>query len=186
MGFENYYAGDCVSCGSYVAKRAGIYSYGQLFCTEPQGLTHPLERIVEDHCATTYAKQVAYFASPEFQALIAQRDADRVLEVERYRLMHIEQINENFAELNMRPATLAKIIVKLAGAEIAVAELDFQQAADVNYELQKRISRKQNGNRLDYFKANNLCTRCGGAGQADKWIATGKVCFRCNGSGTYY
>jgi hypothetical protein len=185
MAFENYYAGDCVSCGSYVAKRAGAYSYGQLFCSEPKDIVHPLERIVEELCATAHAKRVEYFASPEFQALIAQRDADRVLEVERYRLGHIEQINERFAELNMRPATLTKIIIKLAGAEIAVAELDFQQAADVNYELQKRLDRKETANRLDYWKANNKCPRCGGAGQADKWIATGKVCFRCNGSGKY-
>lgn len=27
------------------------------------------------------------------------------------------------------------------------------------------------------------CPRCGGAGQADKWIRTGKVCFECGGTG---
>ena len=27
------------------------------------------------------------------------------------------------------------------------------------------------------------CPRCGGAGQADKWIATGKICYECGGTG---
>ena len=27
------------------------------------------------------------------------------------------------------------------------------------------------------------CPRCGGAGQADKWIMTGKICYACGGSG---
>ena len=27
------------------------------------------------------------------------------------------------------------------------------------------------------------CPRCGGAGQADKWIMTGKICYACNGTG---
>lgn len=28
-----------------------------------------------------------------------------------------------------------------------------------------------------------MCPRCGGAGFSDKWIATGRVCFECGGSG---
>lgn len=27
------------------------------------------------------------------------------------------------------------------------------------------------------------CPRCGGAGMSDKWIATGRVCYACGGSG---
>jgi hypothetical protein len=27
------------------------------------------------------------------------------------------------------------------------------------------------------------CDRCGGAGHADIWVATGSVCFKCNGTG---
>ena len=27
------------------------------------------------------------------------------------------------------------------------------------------------------------CDRCGGAGHADNWVATGSVCFKCNGTG---
>ena len=27
------------------------------------------------------------------------------------------------------------------------------------------------------------CPRCGGAGESDKWLFTGKVCFECGGSG---
>ena len=45
---------------------------------------------------------------------------------------------------------------------------------------------------LQYFKTDKngtkyfydwKCPRCGGAGFADKWIATGRVCFACGGSG---
>jgi hypothetical protein len=33
------------------------------------------------------------------------------------------------------------------------------------------------------LKADGKCTRCGGVGYSDNWIATGSVCFKCNGSG---
>ena len=45
---------------------------------------------------------------------------------------------------------------------------------------------------LQYFKTDKngtryfydwKCPRCGGAGFADKWIATGRVCYACGGSG---
>jgi hypothetical protein len=33
------------------------------------------------------------------------------------------------------------------------------------------------------LKADGKCTRCGGQGHSDNWIATGSVCFKCNGTG---
>jgi hypothetical protein len=33
------------------------------------------------------------------------------------------------------------------------------------------------------LKADGKCTRCGGAGSSDNWIATGSVCFKCDGTG---
>ena len=30
---------------------------------------------------------------------------------------------------------------------------------------------------------DDVCPRCGGAGQADKWKHTGLICFECGGSG---
>jgi hypothetical protein len=33
------------------------------------------------------------------------------------------------------------------------------------------------------LKADGKCTRCGGAGRSDNWIATGSVCFKCDGTG---
>ena len=45
---------------------------------------------------------------------------------------------------------------------------------------------------LKYFKTDKngtkyfydwKCPRCGGAGFSDKWIATGRVCYACGGSG---
>jgi DnaJ-class molecular chaperone len=97
-----------------------------------------------------------------------------------------ECIPNAFVKLNMRPATLVKIVAKIVGAEVELAELTLQQSNLVWGEMQKRLQAKESSKQLDYWKANNLCPRCGGAGQADKWIATGKVCFRCEGSGKYF
>tara|TARA_R110000868_G_C10666158_1_gene746204 strand:+ start:367 stop:777 length:411 start_codon:yes stop_codon:yes gene_type:complete len=33
------------------------------------------------------------------------------------------------------------------------------------------------------LKAEGKCTRCGGAGRSDNWIATGSICFKCDGTG---
>lgn len=33
------------------------------------------------------------------------------------------------------------------------------------------------------LKDEGKCTRCGGAGRSDNWIATGSVCFKCDGTG---
>lgn len=33
------------------------------------------------------------------------------------------------------------------------------------------------------LKAEGKCDRCGGAGRSDNWIATGSVCYKCNGTG---
>lgn len=38
----------------------------------------------------------------------------------------------------------------------------------------------KNGTKIFY---DFTCPRCGGAGFADKWIATGRVCYECGGSG---
>lgn len=46
--------------------------------------------------------------------------------------------------------------------------------------------------KLIYFKTDKngtkyyhdwTCPRCGGAGEADKWMYTGKICFACGGTG---
>src|SRR5262245_18908652 len=34
-----------------------------------------------------------------------------------------------------------------------------------------------------YFTQTKCCSRCGGAGGADKWAHTGWTCFQCGGSG---
>jgi len=33
------------------------------------------------------------------------------------------------------------------------------------------------------LRADGKCTRCGGEGRSDNWIATGSVCFKCDGTG---
>jgi hypothetical protein len=59
----------------------------------------------------------------------------------------------------------------------AVKEINDKRKAEFAKAKADRIaSNKQ-------LKADGKCTRCGGAGSSDKWIATGSVCFKCDGTG---
>lgn len=44
----------------------------------------------------------------------------------------------------------------------------------------KYIRTDRNGTKYYY---DWTCPRCGGAGESDKWIFTGKICFGCGGTG---
>ena len=47
-------------------------------------------------------------------------------------------------------------------------------------DLMKYIRTDKNGTKIFH---DWTCPRCGGAGQADKWLFTGKVCYECGGTG---
>jgi len=57
---------------------------------------------------------------------------------------------------------------------IAYAESD-EGKAEVAARKAKAAELKKNGLKI--------CRRCGGAGEADKWLNTGRVCYGCGGSG---
>lgn len=46
--------------------------------------------------------------------------------------------------------------------------------------LMQYVRTDKNGTKIYY---DWTCPRCGGQGESDKWIATGKFCFECGGSG---
>lgn len=59
----------------------------------------------------------------------------------------------------------------------AVKEINDKRKAEFAKAKADRIaSNKQ-------LKEDGKCTRCGGAGRSDNWIATGSVCFKCDGTG---
>jgi len=47
---------------------------------------------------------------------------------------------------------------------------------------QMEFRQKQKSEKKDLCDSGK-CDRCGGAGRADIWVATGSVCYKCNGTG---
>ncbi|MCY8636650.1 hypothetical protein MOD96_02380 [Bacillus sp. S17B2] len=45
------------------------------------------------------------------------------------------------------------------------------------------IDERIDKNGTKHQEIDTKCDRCGGAGQSDKWLFTGKVCYKCGGSG---
>ena len=186
MAFPNRYKGNCKTCGTFVPAGEGIYEQGMTTCTDTVAFVDSLYTYWL--CVPAYNKQTnANHTTREeaAQAEYARRDA-QVADVQKTVLENL--INGELVELatkaNVR--SLAQVITKVTGAEIAVADLNFEQATDVRHELQTRIHRKNASKVLDEYKSNNTCNRCGGAGQADKWHATGRICYKCGGSGKFY
>jgi hypothetical protein len=61
--------------------------------------------------------------------------------------------------------------------------------ASPEFVAQKAESDAQSAKRAEAEAALNAtgrktCDRCGGAGRSDRWIATGRTCFKCEGVGT--
>ena len=186
MAFPNRYKGNCKTCGIFVPAGEGIYDQGMTTCTDTIGVSVGQGAIWL--CVPAYnAKFNTNHATLEeaCKAELAKRDA-LVADVQKTVLDNL--INGELVELatkaNVR--SLAQVITKVTGAEIAVADLNFEQATDVRHELRTRINRKNASKVLDEYKSNNTCNRCGGAGQADKWHATGRICYKCGGSGKFY
>lgn len=187
MAFPNRYKGNCNTCGTFVPAGEGIYEQGMTTCTETIGIT-------EGSMMTMWVCLPAYNAKfntnhttleDAYEEKIAKREQAIATTQQDILEALINGGLEDYAvKANVR--SLAQVISKVTGAEIAIADLNFDQATDVRNELQKRIERKNTSKVLDEFKATNTCNRCGGAGRADKWKYTGSVCYKCGGSGKYY
>lgn len=185
MAYSNKYKGDCVSCGRFVAAREGFY-FNDLTCTEQIYLQVNFQPVT--YCLPRYnAEFNTNFETVEqaYEHKTQRQDASLAEAREKVRQGLINGgLEAKAKEANVR--SLAQVILKVTGAEIAIADLDWDQATDVGNELQKRIDRKATKAILDEHKATNTCNRCGGAGRADKWIRTGSVCYQCGGTGKYH
>lgn len=60
-------------------------------------------------------------------------------------------------------------------ASIQANRKEFSERMKAHRESQKQIKKD--------LQDQGLCTRCGGLGRSDQWIATGSVCYGCGGSG---
>lgn len=81
-------------------------------------------------------------------------------------------------------ATFNKICLKFTdGRTIDLNEMTFSEIDKVHTEVARREDAKKAKVKREALKADGKCLRCGGAGQADQWAATGFTCYACNGTG---
>jgi DnaJ-class molecular chaperone len=185
MTYTNRYQGTCHYCGTHVPAGAGAYDYGKVSCTE---YIYTAGSYTEYFCLVTYnTKYGTAFATRDEAQQHAYdfHDAAIATTQETVRQSLVDGGLADYAtRANVK--SLAQVIIKITGEDIAIEALTFDQITDVRNELQKRINRKAAAKRLEPFKASNTCNRCGGAGEADKWHHTGRVCYQCGGTGKYY
>jgi hypothetical protein len=183
----NRFKGECTCCGKSVPAGAGIHEQGKLTCSE----TVPVR--------ITLMESI-WVCIPEFNIRFGVHLADideayefefarRLKEdTERQETTRLHLVNGGLEDLAVKASvrSLAQVIAKFAKTESELNDLTFEQAVLVRNELNKRIQRKASAKRLDEFKASDTCSRCGGAGRADKWSQTGYTCYQCGGSGKYF
>lgn len=181
----NRYKGYCKSCEALVPAGEGIYDFGVTWCGEPIPWKNASLGYI---CAGEWNSiHGAPFKTAEL--IIAEMKAKEEEELNLYRetlhksLIEGGQIEELGKKANVR--SLQAVITKMVGDK-PLAELTLDEALTVRNELHTRIGRKTRQKELSEYKTDNRCNRCGGAGQADKWLHTGKICYKCGGSGKYY
>ena len=87
-------------------------------------------------------------------------------------------------EANLKPATYEKVLLKASnGRTTDLNEMSYREVEKVINDVSDRAQAKRKKIKREALKSDGKCLRCGGAGRADKWIATGSTCFACNGSG---
>jgi hypothetical protein len=87
-------------------------------------------------------------------------------------------------EANVRPTTYEKILLKASnGRTTDLNEMSYREVEKVINDISDRARAKRKKIKREALKSDGKCARCGGAGRADKWIATGSTCYACNGSG---
>jgi hypothetical protein len=88
------------------------------------------------------------------------------------------------ADANLKPATFEKILLKASkGRTTDLNEMSYREVEKVLFDVSDRARAKQKKIKREALKADGKCLRCGGAGQADNWAATGFTCYACNGTG---
>jgi len=187
MAFSNKYAGNCASCNIYLPKHEGIYDYGLLTCT-PAITTQITGMEYKELCLPTYNAHfnTAFTTSEEAHTFELTRRAElEAASKEGVRAALVTNgLRELAIEANVR--SLQQVINKVTGETIVITDLTWEQATAVAGELHKRIDRKHAKKNLDQHKRDNTCTRCAGAGEADRWKYTGRTCFKCGGTGKFY
>ena len=186
MTFTNRYKSDCFYCGKFVAAGEGVYDYGKVSCTDYIYIQTGVA--CEYHCLVTFNQKFnTSFSTPEEAQQFQHEQVE--LEKQQYRVealarMIDSELQELAVKANVR--SLQQVINKVTGATIIIDELTWEQAVSIRSELLKRIDRKNAAANREVFKKSNTCSRCGGAGGADKWKMTGTICWKCGGSGKYY
>lgn len=153
---RNHYPAHCAWCDTYVPAQRGVWSYGSTYCD-----------------ATCEA---------DFHQNAVERQR---IEIETRRILQQRLIADS-----LRPesdTTIAKVIGKAtAGRHQTLDNLIEATAEDVDAVMQavaKRDRAKRTRVARAEAKRTNTCRRCGGAGASDRWIATGRICFDCHGTG---
>lgn len=187
MSYPNRFKGDCSTCGTFVPAGAGIYEQGQLTCTDTIGVDNG-DRVTLWLCVPAFNWRHGTDFTDHNVAWQYETDRREAEQTEAREKVRANLVNGELERLatEAKVRSLAQVIAKVTGSERALADLDWEQACNVRGELRKRIERKLSANKLEEFKASNTCSRCGGAGRADKWAMTGYTCYQCGGTGKYF
>jgi hypothetical protein len=167
---------------------------GFIWCSEPvRDDEHPLRRggyICESTWNRTYNNDGPWKSAELIMSEKHAKQEEAIRETQR--LVREELISGGLEKIaqEAKVRSLEQVITKVLGESVSIPDMSFDQIVSVRNELHERIWRKvrakQRQEELKTYKADNTCSRCGGAGQADKWAYTGKVCYKCGGSGKYY
>ena len=183
----NRFKGDCFCCHKFVPAGVGEYEQGRLFCTETVPVQlNPMEHIWV--CIPSFNTRFGTNVADLQEAYKFEFDRRDLEMAEAHEIMRLALVNGGLEELALkaRVRSLAQVIAKVAKTESNLQDLTWDEASRVRNELQKRIQAKASAERLDEFKASDTCSRCGGAGRADKWAMTGHTCYQCGGSGKFF
>lgn len=188
---QNRYKGWCNSCSAFVPAGAGDYDIGHTWCTESVYFQSDMGNYVY-YCLPTYNKTfgTSYALPEEAQQAEWQKKQDAIKAVQAQ--VHSDLLNGGLVKIaeDAKVRSLEQVITKVLGENVSIPDMTFEQITEVRNELHERMYRKKRAKErqeeLKDYKADNRCDRCGGAGQADKWAYTGKVCYKCGGTGKYY
>lgn len=180
----NKYATECTTCFIPVAKGEGVYEYPHTYCTESIVTSDKIFNIM---CLPKYNRTMGTTFTNVKDARINEwvKQTNQLNQQrEKVRLALVNGSLQSKAK-QARVRSLEQVIRKHAGADIAITDLTWEQAVAVSHDLDRRIKAKENAKTLVEAKLTNTCRRCAGAGEADRWAYTGRVCYDCGGTGKF-